>query len=119
MLRAHRSRGLRTCVYSVTALYRNRRSTRFDFWLKIYEKESFMVDLVHLEAQDGDVVLPPVGGFIPGEEFMEEVPTLIFAEPEEGYVTIMLDTEEGHNVSIHHSQIDDVIAALETMKEQF
>ena len=67
------------------------------------------MDLKYWETKPGDVILPPYG------DDEDEYPTLVYYEDE--YYNIALDDEELTIINIHESQIEDLIWALQTVKE--
>ena len=70
------------------------------------------MELMYLEAEPGDVVLPPHPD---GDE--DEVSTLFRYDEEEREVVIALDDGVTDAIAIHIDQVDDFIFALKTIKE--
>ena len=64
--------------------------------------------LEHLDTQPGDVVVPQRGEW-----------NALITFPSGESVYILPDTADDHYVVIHHSQIDDLIEALKTVKENY
>ena len=69
------------------------------------------MDLKHQTTLPGDVVIPPYG------DKEDEYATIVFYDEENEEYVIGLDDEDFTNICIHESQIDDLIVALETVKE--
>ena len=67
------------------------------------------MDLKYLETEPGDVILPPYG------DDKYEYATLVYYEDE--YYNIALDSEDCTTINIHESQLDDLIVALKTVRE--
>ena len=67
------------------------------------------MELQHIITEPGDVVIPPY------DDSEGEYAILVFYEDEE--YTIALDDELFTNVTVHESQVDDLIEALKTVKE--
>lgn len=70
------------------------------------------MELRYLEAEPGDVVLPP---YPDGDE--DEVSTLFRFDEETREVVIALDDGVMDFIAIHIDQVDDFIFALKTIKE--
>lgn len=70
-----------------------------------------MTDLQYLVSFDEDIIIPPVNGL------PDEYPTLLWWNSRDGYLCINVDNEEQDGLSIHPSQVDDLIDALTKMKE--
>lgn len=68
------------------------------------------MELEYLHTKPGDVVIPPYDKNDP-----DDVAVLVYSEGE--YICIGLDDLEYDRVDIHKSQVDDLIVALKTMKE--
>jgi len=72
------------------------------------------MDLEFLEALPGDVVIPPAEGFANVAD--DEAALLVWAD-DDGYVCMTHDDEDEDTLAIHPSQVDDLINALKTVKE--
>ena len=70
------------------------------------------MELKYLEAEPGDVIIPP---YTDGNE--DEVPLLVWFDEETRDVRIELDDGVADAIGVHISQVDDLINALKTVKE--
>lgn len=70
------------------------------------------MELMYLEAEPGDVVLPP---YPDGDE--GEVSTLFRFDEETREVVIALDDGVTDAIGLHIDQVDDFIYTLKTIKE--